>query len=73
MRDSINIETVHPGAIRRSLAFGFCLLAFAGLSGAGAPVRQSETPQPLRISENHRYLIDANGRPFLLQGDAGGR
>jgi hypothetical protein len=25
---------------------------------------------PLRPSSDHRYLVDANGRPFLLQGDA---
>ena len=25
---------------------------------------------PLRVSENHRYLVDRHGAPFLLQGDA---
>lgn len=39
---------------------------------AGASERGDEsagTP-PLRISENHRHLVDQQGRPFLLQGDA---
>ena len=26
---------------------------------------------PLRVSANHRYLVDQNGTPFLIQGDAG--
>jgi hypothetical protein len=25
---------------------------------------------PLRVSANHRYLEDRNGRPFLVQGEA---
>jgi len=25
---------------------------------------------PLKISANHRYLVDQSGRPFLIQGDA---
>lgn len=39
---------------------------------AGDLVRAADAgaPSPLRVSENHRYLIDATGRPFLLQGDA---
>lgn len=38
---------------------------------AVASFAQDATPnQPLRISENHRYLVDDNS-PFLLQGDAG--
>jgi hypothetical protein len=27
--------------------------------------------RPLRLSANHRYLVDRSGAPFLLQGDAG--
>ncbi|HVU22898.1 MAG TPA: DUF4038 domain-containing protein [Opitutus sp.] len=39
---------------------------------AGGVVRGADdvAPPPLRISENHRYLIDAQGKPFFLQGDA---
>jgi hypothetical protein len=29
-----------------------------------------EAAFPLRIAENHRYLEDANGKPFLITGDA---
>jgi hypothetical protein len=35
----------------------------AGAQSAGAPV------YPLKLSENHRYLIDQNGTPFLMVGD----
>ncbi len=41
------------------------VLAAGVAHGAG-----TTAPPPLRISENHRYLIDAQDRPFLLQGDA---
>jgi uncharacterized protein DUF4038/collagenase-like protein with putative collagen-binding domain len=40
-------------------------LCIAALAMAGAPA------YPIRISANSRYLIDANGNPFFLQGDAG--
>lgn len=44
-----------------------CLLIFAITVSA----QQSSTNRPLRVSENHRYLISQDGTPFLLQGDAG--
>jgi hypothetical protein len=31
---------------------------------------QQTPPQPFRISENHRYLVDAEGKPVLFQGDS---
>lgn len=31
---------------------------------------QADVDAPFRVSENHRFLIDRNGVPFLLQGDA---
>src|SRR5579863_10419139 len=30
----------------------------------------AEPAYPLKISANHRYLVDENNEPFLLQGDA---
>ncbi len=27
-------------------------------------------PYPLRVSPDHRHLVDQNGTPFLIQGDA---
>ena len=35
----------------------------SGAQSAGAPV------YPLKLSENHRYLVDQNGTPFLMVGD----
>jgi hypothetical protein len=38
---------------------------------AGAALAQpAGTDSPLRISGNHRFLVDRGGAPFLLQGDA---
>lgn len=37
---------------------------------AFAKAQQSGGKQPLRISENHRYLIDSQGKPVLFQADA---
>lgn len=31
---------------------------------------RSETAFPIKVSQDHRYFEDAQGRPFLLQGDA---
>ena len=49
-----------------------CLLALACVlpRGHGAPAGALDPGAPLRISENHRYLVDQKGTPFLLQGDA---
>jgi hypothetical protein len=35
-----------------------------------AKAQQPGGKQPLRVSENHRYLIDGQGKPILLQADA---
>ncbi|HEY4300412.1 MAG TPA: DUF4038 domain-containing protein [Candidatus Didemnitutus sp.] len=47
----------------------FVVLGLA-LAGILAGAAEHGGPPPLRISENHRYLVDAQGRPFFLQGDA---
>jgi hypothetical protein len=40
--------------------WGFSTLAFGG----------AESPLfPLKVSENHRYLVDQNNKPFFLMGD----
>jgi len=46
------------------------LAGLAALAGALA-AEPVGTDLPLRVSENHRYLVDRRGSPFLLQGDAG--
>jgi hypothetical protein len=35
------------------------------------PAQRAALNQPFRVSENHRYLIDRDGRPVFLQADAG--
>ena len=48
-------------------------LVLAGVLGpAGrAGAEPGDADPPLRVSANHRYLVDRSGAPFLLQGDAG--
>ena len=43
------------------------------LALCSSAVRAQETGvvKPLRVSENHRHIIDSNGTPVLLQADAG--
>lgn len=50
-----------PHIQSHSLYAAFLLLALPAL-GAG--------PYPLRVGPDHRYLIDQNGAPFLIQGDS---
>ncbi len=49
------------------------LLIALSLTPHGAALASSqskiETPYPVRVSENHRYLIDQHGRPFFYLGD----
>ncbi len=47
-------------------------LVLAGVLGpAGrAGAEPDDADAPLRVSANHRYLVDRKGAPFLLQGDA---
>jgi hypothetical protein len=46
---------------------GIMLLSAAILAIAHTAVAQAAFP--LRLSENHRYLVDQNGKPFLIVGD----
>ncbi|HEY5078600.1 MAG TPA: glycoside hydrolase family 140 protein [Opitutaceae bacterium] len=45
-------------------------LACAAALAAGLRAQPMDADAPLRVSDNHRYLVDAKGAPFLLQGDA---
>jgi hypothetical protein len=51
-----------------------CLSAFAAKGEEGATRAQSSygnmAAYPLRLSANHRYLIDQKGKPFLIVGDS---
>jgi hypothetical protein len=40
------------------------------MSQAAARTKTPPTAFPLLVSENHRYLVDAKGRPFLINGDS---
>jgi Protein of unknown function (DUF4038) len=47
------------------------LFLLAALSGLCFPpaAAAAEAQFPLRISSNHRYLVDQTGKPFLIHGD----
>jgi len=51
--------------IRKCLYRLFLVVVILYSFAAGA----QQTAFPLRIAENHRYLQDATGRPFLITGD----
>ncbi len=36
---------------------------------AGARTTMAQAAYPLKLSENHRYLVDQNGKPFFMVGD----
>ena len=74
-------DKVRLGFIRNSGSF--MLTAVIVLSGFGAINARMEAiaqrsqssavkpvAYPLRLSSNHRYLIDQNGKPFLIVGDS---
>jgi Protein of unknown function (DUF4038)/Putative collagen-binding domain of a collagenase len=56
-----------PATRLAALAAAFMLCALSG--GLAAP-RPRERFAQLRISSDHRFLVDQNGLPFLMQGDA---
>jgi hypothetical protein len=63
-----NLNGSEVGRSRKTLitawVIAFLLVAVAGKSQSSNAVTQ------FIPSANHRYLVDQNGRPFLLQGDA---
>lgn len=40
------------------------------MSQATVSARETRPAFPLRVSDNKRYLVDAKGRPFLINGDS---
>jgi hypothetical protein len=46
-----------------------CILLSAVMLVAGTEVGRAQAAYPLKVSENHRYLVDQNGKPFLIVGD----
>src|SRR5262249_13026047 len=54
-----------------SIGLAWCGLAWAaGIPGAFAQTSPHAAAYPLRVSANHRYLVDRDGAPFLLMGDS---
>jgi hypothetical protein len=41
----------------------------AALFAAAVQLAVAQAAYPLKLSENHRYLVDHNGKPFLIVGD----
>jgi hypothetical protein len=66
--------------IHFNIRSGILLGVAAVLAGVAAPARSKGHKQtskaidrpvyPLKLSENHRYLVDQNNRPFLMVGDS---
>src|ERR1035438_7234219 len=54
----------------RALSSGWRLLACMAAVAGAASAQPADSDAPLRISANHRFLIDRHDVPFLLQGDA---
>jgi hypothetical protein len=53
----------------RPIFFTLCIVGLAFAGGARA-LDASTYAYPLRVSPNRRYLVDQNGRPFRIHGDA---
>ena len=53
-------------------AVALICLVLAGAAGTAASADQGAVRAtfPLRVSANHRYLVDASGRPFPILGDS---
>ncbi len=54
----------HANGLRRMLLV--CLFVIV----PEMPAQDTGADRPLRLSENHRYLVGSDDEPFLLQGDA---
>lgn len=54
----------------RTAFFALAMLTLASLrSTSPVGAAESDSTFPVRVSANNRYLEDASGKPFLLQGD----
>ncbi len=58
----------HTYGLWKSVARALAASIFAVVIAGGA--RAADPAYPLKISANHRFLVDQNNRPFLIQGDA---
>jgi hypothetical protein len=47
-------------------------LALAGAASAVARAQDAPAPPPLRVSDNGRFLVTDDGRPFFWLGDTVG-
>jgi len=52
------------------LGAGWWLLICLAALAASVSAQSMDAPAPFRLSANHRYLLDRQDVPFLLQGDA---
>jgi Protein of unknown function (DUF4038)/Putative collagen-binding domain of a collagenase/Purple acid Phosphatase, N-terminal domain len=52
---------------RRVLALLLCMAFGLGVAAATA---EGQMAYPLKVSPNHRYLVDQNDRPFMIVGDS---
>jgi Protein of unknown function (DUF4038)/Putative collagen-binding domain of a collagenase len=47
-----------------------CVAAYVASASAAMPIAASAAPFPLKVGPTRRYLVDRNGRPFLIVGDS---
>ena len=47
----------------------FGVLVIAAVAAGLCQKAGAQAAYPLKLSQNHRYLVDQNGRPFLMVGD----
>src|SRR5579872_5638140 len=61
----VQITEVNTTSMHRIAMF----LLSSALLGVPAQTAAAQAAYPLKLSENHRYLVDQNGKPFLMVGD----
>ncbi len=73
-RDRMGPPDRGPRAVALLLAvlgYGVAGVALAGTGAAPLPARSASAPVfPLTVEPGKRYLVDAAGKPFLIQGEA---
>jgi len=62
------MKSIQPTALR--LAIIIAIVGLGSLLARSADSSQSKpAAYPLKVSDNHRYVVDQNGAPFLIVGD----
>jgi hypothetical protein len=57
-------------SVYEKAGLAFLLLTLLGTISRRVDAVEGNDRFPLKVSPNHRYLVDARGEPFLMQGDS---